>query len=85
MYDTILLDCTSICICILQTLMNVLKESVDANSTAPTQCQDTPAPVMLPIPLMQMGMLVTVSTCEWVKLGLCKLAPRAAEQGAKGL
>ena len=37
---------------------------MDANSTAPTQCQDTPVPVMLPIPLMWMDMHVMVGACE---------------------
>ena len=48
--------------------MNALKESVGAIKTAPTQCQDTTAPVMLAIPLMWMDMLVMVSACDCINL-----------------
>ena len=56
------------CAFYLQTLMNVLRESVGVISTVPTQCQGTPAPVTLGIRSTKMDMLVTVGVRKWSDL-----------------
>ena len=62
-YSLLEMVCTAtLCVAIPQTLMNVLRESVGVIRTAPTQCQDTSAPVTLGILSMRMDIHVMVRT-----------------------